>query len=249
MIDTGPRWPGGSAMARDLKPWLVRLRIRRIDAAVLTHGHDDHTGGADDLARNVGVGCWYVGGAATIPVCSDTTTAGAVRRRRVLHQTGDWAVIGWRPETAGAPTGSENDASLAIGLTCRDTLVGLWTGDLESAGERWLLPRLPAVPQRGLPYWKVGHHGSATSGTRAALMQLRPRLVGLSCGVANRHGHPSHGPYVSGADTATIVRTDLDGTLRCDWHADGHLRWSTLRGEAPDSRAPERRLDTLAGAN
>jgi competence protein ComEC len=94
------------------------------------------------------------------------------------------------------------------------------TGDLERGGERrlqeaGLLPRDAAV-------WKAGHHGSATSGTAALLEVVRPRLVLISCGVENRHGHPSHGPYTVAADSLAILRTDLDGSI--------HLRWDEAGG-------------------
>jgi hypothetical protein len=50
--------------------------------------------------------------------------------------------------------------------------------------------------------------------------------------VANRHDHPSHGPYVVGTDTLTFVRTDLDGMLVLRWRADGRGSWRTARGRS-----------------
>ena len=53
---------------------------------------------------------------------------------------------------------------------------------------------------------KAGHHGSRTSGTPALLETLRPGAVLISCGLENRHAHPSHGPYVAGEDTLAALR-------------------------------------------
>lgn len=223
LIDTGPGWHGGGGpVSRDVAPFLRRLNMRHIDAVVLTHGHADHTAGAADLARRFSVGHWYLAGKASVPDSLMRWSRPAAGD--TLHAAGSWALVCVHPPSPRWTASNENDRSLSLALCRNGRMHGLWTGDLEKPGEKLMLPRLPGVSEEGLDYWKAGHHGSRTSGSPELLDQTRPQLVVISCGVANRHRHPSRGSY----GDADHARTDLQATVSLRWDRHGRLRWHAM---------------------
>jgi competence protein ComEC len=249
LIDTGPGGAGGSAFAWSVGPWLARRGVRRIDVVVLTHGHADHTAGAQDAAAALTIDRWLLGGSAEAPPgCDPATVDRPAGETRVLHRAGRWSVVALAADTTVVSQSPENDVSLVIGLAHDDSLVALWTGDRECAGEAGLLAQAcRPVRAAGLDYWKAGHHGSRTAGSAALLNALRPRLVGISCAVGNRHGHPDHGPYAAHGDTASVVRLDLAGSLYLVWLRDGRCRWRTERGSKAANTRGRAVLTPLGG--
>jgi competence protein ComEC len=224
LIDTGPGWSGGTSWERTVKPWLVREGIRHLDAVALTHAHADHTAGAAAIARNLPVRRWWLGGSAVAP--AGQTVSQQPRPNEVLHQAGPWSLVCLNPEFLPATKLelTENDSSLLLGLLYRDRLLALWSGDSEERGEALWLAATDLPPVSPHCVWKAGHHGSATSGSPPLLAYLRPDVVLISCGIENRHGHPSHGPYHVDHDTATVWRTDLHGSILLQWSPAGELR-------------------------
>ncbi|MCL2415891.1 MAG: MBL fold metallo-hydrolase, partial [Defluviitaleaceae bacterium] len=109
-----------------------------------------------------------------------------------------------------------NDASLIIRTVYGNTSV-LFTGDIESAGERALLENFSGNLE--VDILKIAHHGSRTSTTSEFLERANPSLAIISAGRDNMYGHPHPSvlerlrdggiSYLVTADVgAVLMRTD-----------------------------------------
>lgn len=85
-----------------------------------------------------------------------------------------------------------NDASIVLSLTMErpggEVFRALFTGDLETEGEKIILEEYPFIADYDL--LKVGHHGSSSSGSKEFLERISPHFAVISCGENNRYGHP-----------------------------------------------------------
>jgi len=218
LIDTGESWRnGGSPLARSVVPWLRSQGVRELWGVVLSHSHADHVGAADQLAMEFPVRHWWLGGLCEAPEGIGSALIDRPSVGDTLLVCGDWALVSLGPEVEAE---HENDRSLAVALFREGRPAGLWPGDLEQEGERSLLS-VVAAGGGGWDILKAGHHGSRTSSIPEFLDWCRPGVILISCGVENRHRHPSHGSFSSVGRLRPVRRTDLEGSLEVVWEGDG----------------------------
>jgi competence protein ComEC len=202
--DGGRHDPG----ARDVRPFLLDMGVRRLAAAFVSHLHGDHALGLPGVAAGVAVERLYAprdAGEGAGPLASP----GLPPARRLV--AGDVVVLGEvRFEVLGPPAGpeasrlSDNDASLVLRVVHGRTAF-LLAGDLEAAGEAL------AVARGGLAadVVKVPHHGSRTGSGRALAAAAAPRWAVVSVGRRNRFGFPHPEALDRWREAgAAIVRTD-----------------------------------------
>jgi competence protein ComEC len=232
LVDAGPdgsAWGGRDAGRDVVLPYLGRQGVRRLEALVVTHGHDDHGGGAASVLDELPVGRL---------VLPDGATGKRVERLlRIARRRGvpvEWASAGdvllrsgtrsvevvWPP--AGDAGGlSTNNRSLVLVAELGGRLV--LTGDIERAAEGALGGSAAAgragAGDRGAPglaadVLKVAHHGSSTSSTPAFLESVAPGVAVVSVGRRNSHGLPDSTTVRTIREMgARLLRTDRDGAV------------------------------------
>ena len=217
LIDTGPRH--GAVLAA-----LGREGVTDLDAIVLTHDDLDHTGGLESIVDRMAVGAVYVE--------ASTATEYADRHPTASIDIGDRITVGSvTVEVIAPPVGtrdprltSDNDGSLVlvVHLGYRRILV---TGDIEAAGEAWLVA---SGIDLGADVLVVPHHGSNTSSTAPFIEAVAPGVAIIPVGT-NSYGHPH--PDVLDRYTLdpaiSVYRTDEAGTVT--FRSDGDTLWMSTR--------------------
>lgn len=222
----------------------IPLWDRHLDLALLTHPHEDHSGGLAGLLPRYRIGQiaetgMRSDGAGVRELRSSAARAGV---HRVRLSQGDELTLGrarievlWPPRDLlpdEAPTGGRaiNDTSIVLGVSIGRQRV-LLTGDLEEDRDPDLVAALPSDGRR----WdllKVAHHGSATATSDALLAAVRPRVAAISAGTGNRYGHPAPSTLERLAEVgARVWRTDRDGTLSVSLDGQPRTAAALLAGE------------------
>lgn len=80
---------------------------------------------------------------------------------------------------------SDKNASSLVVWYEEGEFSGIFTGDIGISEERELLSVLGQVD-----FYKAAHHGSKYSNSKEFLQVLHPAIATVSCGAANRYGHP-----------------------------------------------------------
>jgi competence protein ComEC len=206
VYDFGAKYPSGFDLGRAaVLPALHALGVRRLDLLMISHGDNDHAGGAPAVA-------------AAFP---EAPRFGGEPQRGHLSmkpcrrgQSWSWDGVTLRvlsPAGPGGQTRYGNDRSCVLLVSGRGGRL-LLTGDISDRIE----PRVAIAVGRGPPLvLLVPHHGSKTSSSAAFIAALRPRLAIVSAGWLNRFGHPA--PTVVARYAAAgvpLLNTATSGAIR-----------------------------------
>ncbi|HUI99906.1 MAG TPA: DNA internalization-related competence protein ComEC/Rec2 [Usitatibacter sp.] len=213
--DTGPSWNGDADTgSRIVVPFLRGEGIARLDALVISHADDDHSGGAASVAASRDPR-WML---SSLP-------AGHPLHDLVAPSFPCEAGEGWRwdgvdfrvlhpPASiyAGGARRKENDRGCVIRVATAAHSM-LLAADVEARSESEMLARDPAALASDVLL--VPHHGSRTSSTEGFVDAVSPAVAIFSVGYRNRFHHPH--PMVVARYAARGVerhRTDEEGALR-----------------------------------
>ena len=228
LVDAGARMnyvdmqPIGETKVAD---YLAGRGVGRIDLAVLTHGDFDHIGGMRAVIDSVSVGAILVSGVYD-PELDGLLEYAISKNIDVIKlwsggavNIGDAATIEvispFRDDydEGGKPYWlSLNESS----LVCRLAFGGisaLYCGDIGSSTEGLILGRLGPNQNINACIINVPHHGSRNSSSEGFIEAVSPSIAVFEVG-RNSYGHPNDG-VISNYESAgaTILRTDLDGTV------------------------------------
>jgi competence protein ComEC len=179
VYDTGPRFSASFDTGESVvAPYLRQAGVRQIDALVISHGDNDHAGGADSVRQAMTVSR-LLSSVPALEGIAEPCTEGA-----------RWQWDGVEFELFNPPPGvtsSHNNASCVLRVRGPHGAI-LLPGDIEAKAEKRLVSRYGDGLRADVLV--APHHGSKTSSSPAFIAAVRPRHVIYAAGYRSRHGHP-----------------------------------------------------------
>jgi competence protein ComEC len=175
LYDAGPSFRSGGDTGRlVVVPYLRSRGIQSLDAMIISHDDDDHSGGAASVRSLVGIAREITGGRGGGERC--------VAGRGWRWDGVDFALLHPR----AGERWSDNDGSCVLRVSGRGGSV-LLTGDIEQSGERALVESGATLTSDLVV---APHHGSASSSSVPLIALAHARYVAFSTGFGNRWGFP-----------------------------------------------------------
>ncbi len=180
VYDTGAKFSAESDMGRSVVlPFLRRQGADKIDSLIISHGDNDHIGGALSLMQ----------GMPTEQVLTSVPQQ-LSDYSPLMCETGQswtWDEVTFTLLSPQHPFVSDNDNSCVLKIESEQGAV-LLTSDIETAAESWLVETYGNNLKANVLI--SPHHGSKTSSTYKFLQAVQPVYVLIPAGYRNQFGHP-----------------------------------------------------------
>ncbi len=215
VFDTGARFSARFDAGRAVVlPYLRAAGVARVDTLVVSHGDNDHIGGAASLRQGLPVARVL----SSVPERLPDALACAA------GTTWEWDGVTFRIlHPAPGQAGAGNNTSCVLQVTGPYGRV-LLPGDIEAPAEAALLAEFGSgLAARVLV---VPHHGSKTSSTPAFIDTVRPEVALFPYGYRNRYRHPH---------PAVVARYIDSGARLYDSPAHGAIEVRLAPGAPPPS--------------
>lgn len=220
-----------------LKPYLLKNGVKHIDAAFVTHLHEDHYGGIRSLASEgmiESIGVYEANRLIEERVQSETNTElfylhGGQKIRLGRDVYLEVLAPAEKSEEEYSKIVSEEDdenaASLVFRLDYRGIRI-LITGDIDSASEEVLTEMYGNRLKSDI--LKVPHHGSRYSSSEDFIAAVSPDVAVFQVG-RNNYGHPDAEilrRYINAG--VSVYRNDRNGAVGLDIKRDGKTEVMTM---------------------
>ncbi|MFI3225945.1 MAG: MBL fold metallo-hydrolase [Clostridia bacterium] len=183
---------GRNADETNVCEFISEQGIESIDLVIATHPHEDHIGGLDAVIENFVVSKLLM---PDVPyntqTYEDVITAADENNTDIIYpednnffEFDSGLTLTVLLPSEDFESSDTNDDSIVCRVVIGETSI-FYTGDMEYKLEEELMSQ---VQQSDI--LKVGHHGSDTSTTEEFLDKVNPSIAIISCGFANKYGHP-----------------------------------------------------------
>lgn len=212
VYDTGSHMPDGLDMGNAVVlPYLYQQGVNKLDKLIISHGDNDHSGGAESILQHLPVA----------DVLSSDPRWAELEHGRYC-QTGqhwqwdgvDFSLLSPPPK----PFAKENNNSCVLQIQTKGQSI-LLTGDIEQEAENWLSEQFK--DQLHHQILLSPHHGSKTSSTETFLTQVQPELTIISSGYLNRFHFPHPSVIARYQQFASrYLNTATSGAIELETQAD-----------------------------
>lgn len=231
VYDTGQKYHQESDVGSQIiVPYLRSHGIKQLDAMVISHDDNDHSGGAKSVLAKVPV--TWITSSYTLPEDSQPAS-----RQLKCHAGQVWVWDAVRFEVLYPHADiyqqnnmKDNNKSCVIKVTSRYGSI-LLTGDIEKEAEQLLLQQQKARLKSDVMV--APHHGSKTSSTQDFINAVGAKHVIFTVGYLNRFKHPK--PLITSrylAHGATLHRSDHHGGIVIDFITQQTLQVNAWRSLA-----------------
>ncbi len=180
VFDTGAKFSAESDMGQSvLLPFLRIQGLTRIDSLIVSHGDNDHIGGAASLMRGIKTEQVLTSVPQQLIEYAPINCAAG--------QSWLWDEVTFTMLSPRQAFVSDNDNSCVLKIASKHGTV-LLAGDIEAAAESWLAETYGEGLKADVLV--APHHGSKTSSTAGFLQAVQPDYVLIPAGYRNQFGHP-----------------------------------------------------------
>ncbi len=216
IYDTGPKsFSGFDAGESVVVPYLRYYQLKKIDAMIISHGDNDHSGGAKSILS--------VFPSSSVLSSLPSIVAPLMAKRCYAGQHWRWDGVNfailWPPKNQ-AYLGNNSSCVLEVDNGASKII---FTGDIQAPVEKQLIDQSHLNPVTVLI---APHHGSKTSSTLEFVRILHPKLVIFSTGFYNKFHFPAESVVERYTQIKSIqLNTAFTGAVTVKLDTLGHLTW------------------------